>query len=195
MIQFILGGARSGKSRYAESLAVRHEANSKTVFYIATAQANFTGTQTDLSKEETGSIKANDPLNIDQEMQDRIERHQSDRPQHWQTLEAPIKLAERLAELDDSQHCIMVDCLTLWTLNLIESQRLQEERSALLALLPNLKAELILVSNEVGLGIIPMGKLTRTFVDELGWLHQDIAKIADEVTFVTAGLPMKLKAV
>jgi len=195
VIQFILGGARSGKSRYAESLAVRHEANSKTVFYIATAQANFTGTQTDLSKEETGSIKANDPLNIDQEMQDRIERHQSDRPQHWQTLEAPIKLAERLAELDDSQHCIMVDCLTLWTLNLIESQRLQEERSALLALLPNLKAELILVSNEVGLGIIPMGKLTRTFVDELGWLHQDIAKIADEVTFVTAGLPMKLKAV
>ncbi|GKT11293.1 MAG: adenosylcobinamide kinase/adenosylcobinamide-phosphate guanylyltransferase [Thiomicrorhabdus sp.] len=182
MVQFILGGARSGKSRYAEGLAQKFEAQGKTVFYIATAQASVA--------ESVDSVGDQ----VDPEMLRRIEQHQADRPQHWQTLETPIKLAERLSGLDHKDHCIMVDCLTLWTLNLIESEVFQSERSRFLALLPNLQAELILVSNEIGLGVVPMGQLTRTFVDELGWLHQDIARVADEVTFVTAGLPMSLKS-
>lgn len=187
MIQFILGGARSGKSRYAEQLAQSQESQGKTVFYIATAQAGSD------DSEATPDSSVDLTESVDQEMLSRIEKHQADRPKHWQTLETPIQLADRLAELDSAEHCIMVDCLTLWTLNIIESESLQVERAALLAILPKLKAELIMVSNEVGLGIIPMGQLTRTFVDELGWLHQDIAQVADEVIFVTAGLPMKLK--
>lgn len=181
MIQFILGGARSGKSRYAESIALSEELAGKTVFYIATAPV------TPVQKEPA------DSLEIDVEMQSRIEKHQADRPSHWQTIETPLTLAESLIELDSEHHCIMVDCLTLWMLNLIEADQLQTQRAELLALLPQLKARIILVSNEIGLGVVPMGQLTRTFVDELGWLHQDIAQLADEVTFVTAGLPMQLK--
>ena len=175
MVRFILGGARSGKSRYAEGLANTAEESGLEVFYIATANSSDREGQTDI------------------EMSARIERHQNDRPNHWKTVEVPIKLAECLLALDAEKNCILVDCLTLWTLNLLEADCLQSEKKALLDVLPNLTADVILVSNEVGLGIVPMGKLTRCFVDELGWLHQAVAEKAEAVTFVTAGLPMQLK--
>lgn len=175
MVRFILGGARSGKSRYAEGLAKTAEESGQKVFYIATATSS--------DREEQ----------VDIEMSARIERHKIDRPSHWETFEVPINLAECLVALDAETNCILVDCLTLWTLNLLEEDCLQAEKQALLDLLPNLTADVILVSNEVGLGVIPMGKLTRSFVDELGWLHQAVAEQAEAVTFVTAGLPMQLK--
>lgn len=184
MIQFILGGARSGKSAYAEKIAKEIEAHGVKVFYIATAQPHVLSC---VGVEEGGENS------VDPEMQSRIQRHQADRPSHWKTIECSINLAECLQVLDGEEHCLLVDCLTLWTLNLLESGCLEDEKKALLALLPELKARVILVSNEVGLGVVPMGKLTRNFVDELGWLHQDVAGCADEVTFVTAGLPMRLK--
>jgi len=187
LVHLILGGARSGKSAYAERLAQGCESQGAKVFYIATAQVAKSLPQVETS--EDGSFDSV----VDEEMVSRIARHQADRPSHWQTVECPVHLAKTLADLNDASHCILVDCLTLWTLNLIERNDLQTEKEALLTLLKTLEAEVVLVSNEVGLGIIPMGKLTRNFVDELGWLHQDVAKLADEVTFVTAGLPMKLK--
>lgn len=185
MIRFILGGARSGKSAYAETLASGLALQNYKVFYIATAKVVVSS----LAVESLGrSIET-----VDKEMLDRIQRHQSDRPTHWKTIETPIHLAKCLRALDDEKHCLLIDCLTLWTLNLLESQALEKEKEALLVLLPDLKSEVILVSNEVGLGVVPLGKLTRSFVDELGWLHQRVAQCADEVMFVTAGLPMKLK--
>jgi len=182
LIQFILGGARSGKSAYAEGLAKRLEAKGFTVLYIATAMSTVS------SLMEEAQLETVDP-----EMLSRIQRHQADRPSHWQTVESPIHLAECLQALDHKKHCLLVDCLTLWTLNLLESECLEREKQALLSVLPSLTSEVILVSNEIGLGVVPLGKLTRCFVDELGWLHQGIAEGSDDVTFVTAGLPMKLK--
>ncbi len=181
LIQFILGGARSGKSAYAEKIAKEIETQGVKLFYIATAQFHVP------SCVEGGGDT------VDPEMKTRIQRHQADRPSHWKTIECSIKLAECLQALDGEEHCFLVDCLTLWTLNVLDSDCLEKEKKALLALLPELKARVILVSNEVGMGVVPMGRLTRNFVDELGWLHQEIACCADEVVFVTAGLPMKLK--
>lgn len=182
MIQFILGGARSGKSAYAEKIAKKMESQGVNVFYIATARSRV-----------SSWVEGGDESAVDPEMLNRIQRHQADRPSHWQTIESPIDLVGSLKALDGKKHCILVDCLTLWTLNLMDADCVEQEKKALLSLLPNLKAEVILVSNEIGLGVVPMGKLTRRFVDELGWLHQDIAGCADSVVFVTAGLPMTLK--
>jgi len=183
LIRLILGGARSGKSAYAESLAKRSELEGYKVFYIATA------------KSVVSSLVVEDCTvdSVDTEMLSRIQRHQADRPSHWKTIESPIHLADGLQALDNEKHCLLIDCLTLWTLNVLEAECLEKEKKTLLSQLISLKSEVILVSNEVGLGVVPLGKLTRCFVDELGWLHQDVAKCADEVFFVTAGLPMKLK--
>ncbi len=185
MIQFILGGARSGKSAYAESLAVASELQGREIFYIATAKVMMPSLEMNKGIDITETV--------DTEMIHRIQRHQADRPSHWTTIESPVQLATCLQELDHEDHCLLIDCLTLWTLNLLEFECLEREKKALLSLLPILKSEVILVSNEVGLGVVPLGKLTRCFVDELGWLHQSVAQCADEVIFVTAGLPMKLK--
>ncbi len=185
MIRFVLGGARSGKSAYAETLAKHFEQQGGRIFYIATAKSQ-------VSSLTVASSDATEET-VDSEMLSRIQRHQADRPAHWKTVECPLYLADCLQSLDDEKACLLIDCLTLWTLNLLESECLEKEKRALLSLLPTLKSEVILVSNEVGLGVVPMGKLTRCFVDELGWLHQSVATCADEVTFVTAGLPMKLK--
>ncbi len=182
MIQFVLGGARSGKSAYAEKMAKEMESQGVKVFYIATARSDV-----------ASCVEGGGENTVDPEMLSRIQRHQADRPNHWKTIESPIKLAECLRTLDGKKHCLLVDCLTLWTLNLMDADCVEQEKKALLSLLPHLKAKVILVSNEVGLGVVPMGKLTRCFVDELGWLHQDIAGCADSVVFVTAGLPMTLK--
>jgi len=168
MTHLILGGARSGKSRHAQRLA---EDSRLAVTVIATGQAR------------------------DAEMAARIARHQADRPGHWDTVEQPLYLAEALQQTAGAGQCVLVDCLTLWLLNLLEAGEtvFARERAALLTLLPTLAGEILLVSNEIGLGVIPMGELSRRFVDEAGWLNQDIARLAESVTFIAAGLPLALK--
>jgi adenosylcobinamide kinase/adenosylcobinamide-phosphate guanylyltransferase len=181
MRELILGGARSGKSRLAEALA---EQSGCEVIYIATAAVDQS---------------ADDP-----EMVERIRWHQQQRPAHWQTLEEPLHLAAALQQSAAAGRLLLVDCLTLWLSNLlsaavdksaaqIDEALFTSERAALLQLLPELPGDIILVSNEVGQGIVPLGELTRRFCDESGRLHQEIARICDRVTFVTAGLPMRLK--
>lgn len=169
MIQLILGGARSGKSRFAEQAAKDSNLN---VTYIAMAQA------------------------FDREMQARIDHHQAQRPKHWTVIEEPLYLAECLMRVDEPNQLILVDCLTLWMSNLLmhENAELQsQECLKLLEVLPTLQSELILVSNETGLGVIPMGEISRKFVDESGRLHQQLGQIAEKVVFCIAGFPMMLK--
>lgn len=169
MLQLILGGARSGKSKLAEQIA--KDSHLK-VIYIATAQA------------------------WDQEMQVRIAHHQSQRPSEWQLIEETYHLAEILKKNDHKDYLILVDCLTLWMSNLLlhDDEKLQmQECRKLLEVLPELNADVILVSNETGLGVIPMGEITRKFVDESGRLHQQLGQIADKVVFCVAGFPMILK--
>ena len=169
MIQFILGGARSGKSRLAEQTAI---ASNKPVAYIATAQA------------------------WDNEMQERIVHHQAQRPAAWTLVEEPLRLAARLKQLDQAGRVILVDCLTLWMSNLLmqKDENIQTDECAqLLQILPSLQAEILLVSNETGLGVVPMGQISRKFVDESGRLHQQLGQIADKVVFCVAGFPMILK--
>lgn len=169
MIELVLGGARSGKSSYAEKQAI---AGAKQRYYLATGQA------------------------LDAEMQQRIARHQQDRDDQWITLEEPINIANTLKQHDSSEHCLVIDCLTLWLTNclLADETCWATQKSALLSTLPQLQADVILVGNEVGLGIVPYDALSRRFVDEAGWLHQAIASLANKVTFVAAGLPLSLKA-
>jgi adenosylcobinamide kinase / adenosylcobinamide-phosphate guanylyltransferase len=169
MLTLILGGARSGKSRHAQHLA---EAGDLPVTLIATAQAR------------------------DAEMAARIARHRAERPGDWQTVEEPLHLADALQHSAGAERCVLIDCLTLWLLNLLEAGEatFAVERAALLGCLPSLAGEIVIVSNEVGLGIVPMGELSRRFVDEAGWLNQDIARLANRVTFIAAGLPLILKS-
>lgn len=165
--QLILGGARSGKSRLAEA---RAQASGKQLIYIATAQAG------------------------DEEMAARIAHHQSQRSAaNWQTVEEPIFLADLLAQHNHPQYCLLVDCLTLWLSNCLHHDCWPVQRTALLDLLPNLEAQLIMVSNEVGSGIVPLGQLSRQFADESGLLHQQLAALCSRVTLTVAGLPWDLK--
>jgi adenosylcobinamide kinase/adenosylcobinamide-phosphate guanylyltransferase len=168
MLHLILGGARSGKSRHAQTLA---EASGMPVTLVATGQAR------------------------DAEMTARIARHRAERPAHWLTVEEPLNLADALHKAAAAGQFVLVDCLTLWLMNLLEAGEtvFAAERASLLVQLPTLPGEILFVSNEIGLGVIPMGELSRRFVDEAGWLTQDIARLADNVTFVAAGLPLALK--
>jgi adenosylcobinamide kinase/adenosylcobinamide-phosphate guanylyltransferase len=168
MRELILGGARSGKSALAEQRAAE---SGLEVVYIATAEAR------------------------DAEMGERIAHHRARRPGHWLSIEEPRQLAATLRQQAAAHRCLLVDCLTLWLSNLLAAGEavFAEEREALLAQLTSLPGQLILVSNEVGLGIVPMGELTRRFCDESGRLHQAVAARCERVTFVTAGLPMILK--
>jgi adenosylcobinamide kinase / adenosylcobinamide-phosphate guanylyltransferase len=169
MHELILGGARSGKSRLAERLAAE---SGLAVTYIATSQA------------------------LDGEMQARIQHHRERRPAAWALVEEPLALAHTLREQAGADKCLLVDCLTLWMTNLLmldEPNRLNEEREALLDCLPGLPGRIILVSNETGLGVVPLGDLTRRYVDEAGWLHQALAERCERVIFTVAGLPMLLK--
>ncbi len=173
MIELVLGGARSGKSRYAEQQAI---ASGLQVIYIATAEAG------------------------DDEMQARIAHHRQRRPEHWLTLEQPIHLAQVIVEHAGPQYCILVDCLTLWLCNVLfnkqgelQADRYQQQCDTLLATLADCPHRVILVSNEVGLGVVAADAMTRRFVDEAGFLHQKIAQLSDKVVLVTAGLPQILK--
>lgn len=169
MLELILGGARSGKSRLAEHLALE---SGLPVTYIATSQP------------------------LDGEMTERIAHHRARRPVDWALVEEPLALARVLRENARKGHCILVDCLTLWLTNLLmqdDAARLIEERDALLDCLATLPGRVLLVSNETGLGIVPLGDLSRRYVDEAGWLHQALAERCQRVSFVVAGLPMVLK--
>ena len=129
----------------------------------------------------------------DEEMQRRIMQHQKQRPKHWCLVEEPLLLADALIKNDSAEHCILVDCLTLWLSNCLADNVSHEKQNELLGLIPQLSSELIFVSNEVGQGIVPMGELTRKFVDESGRLHQQLAKLCDQVFFITAGIAQTLK--
>ena len=170
MIELVLGGARSGKSTYAEQQVI---ATGLERVYIATASAG------------------------DGEMSERIALHQSQRAdKNWRTLEEPVLLADLLLAESTVDNCILVDCLTLWLSNCLfhpDSTCWDEQKAALLKTLPLIKGPVVFVSNEVGQGIIPLGEINRRFVDESGWLHQAIAQQVEKVTFVTAGLPQRLK--
>ncbi|MGY3257840.1 bifunctional adenosylcobinamide kinase/adenosylcobinamide-phosphate guanylyltransferase [Pseudomonas chlororaphis] len=169
MLQLILGGARSGKSRLAEKLA---GASGLAVTYIATSQA------------------------LDGEMNQRIAHHRERRPAEWALIEEPLELARVLREAASAERCLLVDCLTLWLTNLLlleDAQRLASEREALLECLAALPGEIIFVSNETGMGVVPLGELTRRYVDEAGWLHQALAERCQRVVLTVAGLPLTLK--
>ena len=171
MVELILGGARSGKSGYAERQAA---ALGPQVVVVVTATAS------------------------DSEMAERIARHRADRPGHWQTLECGDQLVAaltRLAKADAS--ALILDCLTLWLGQLMlddDESRLALEVDALLQLVAGWPGPpLLLVSNEVGLGIVPESPLARRFRDEAGRLHQRLAALADKVTLVVAGIPLCIK--
>lgn len=169
MHDLILGGARSGKSRLAEQLA---KDSGLAVTYIATSQA------------------------LDCEMSERVRQHRQRRPAHWALIEEPLALADVLCREAGPERCLLVDCLTLWLTNLLlcdDRPRLEKEREALLACISSLPGRLILVSNETGLGVVPMGELSRRYVDEAGWLHQALAQHSERVLFCIAGLPLALK--
>ena len=166
MNTLILGGVRSGKSRLAERLATD---SGLEVVYIATAA-----------------------LHNDEAMQVRIAEHQRHRPAHWQLVEEPYALAEALEKHAAVERCLLVDCLTLWLTNLLCAERLTY-RDKLLDLVDTLPGQIIFVSNETGLGVVPMGELSRRFCDEAGRLHQDLAQRCDRVVLTVAGLPHVLK--
>lgn len=165
----ILGGVRSGKSRLAERLA---GASGLPVTYIATAAAG------------------------DDEMRARIAAHRARRPAAWCLVEEPRALVEALRSHAAPDRCLLVDCLTLWLTNLLMAEdpsSLEHERAALLDMLPSLPGQLILVSNETNMGIMPLGALTRRYCDEAGGLHQALAQICERVILTVAGLPHILK--
>lgn len=169
MLQLILGGARSGKSRHAEKTA---KSFACPVIYIATAEAR------------------------DAEMRERIRHHQSQRPVEWNLVEAPLDLVDQLLAHDHDNQVILIDCLTLWLSNLLitEDVHFQSQQcDRLVQILPTLKSDVIMVSNETGLGVVPMGELSRRFVDESGRLHQRLGEVVDKVEFCVAGFTMCLK--
>ncbi len=167
MKTLILGGARSGKSAFAQRQALASGLN---VLYVATAQAG------------------------DAEMTERIARHRAERPTDWGLVEEPLALAAAL-RTHAADRCLLVDCLTLWLSNLLAAgdDRLTMEVDALLDTLPTLPGHILLVSNEVGQGIVPANPLARRFRDEAGRLHQKIADRCDRAIFIMAGLPLILK--
>jgi len=180
----ILGGARSGKSRFAQQLAQAcSDEEQRSVVYIATAEAG------------------------DEHMRQRIERHRRDRPLGWETLEAPQNVAAAIEAARDSAAAIIVDCLTLWISNLLlaggeefneaqaasREEAILDEVEALTLAARKANSRVIVVSNEVGMGIVPLTRLGRIFRDIAGRANQALAQAADEVYMMWAGLPQRIK--
>jgi adenosylcobinamide kinase / adenosylcobinamide-phosphate guanylyltransferase len=171
---FITGGARSGKSRFAEQTAAGF---GSPLCYLATAQS------------------------LDDEMGQRIRKHRQRRDDAWQTIEEALQLAQTLTNNDGRFNLILVDCLTLWLSNLLLNEELGEETEArvmdevqrLATALRGMKTPVIMVSNEVGMGIVPENRLARIFRDIAGQANQIIATAADEAWLVASGIPLKLK--
>lgn len=176
----IMGGARSGKSAHAEMLAA---ASGKEIIYIATAQAG------------------------DAEMEERIARHRQQRNQAWTTVEEPIYLSDAIEEWHAPGRLLLIDCLTLWLSNLLFSEKktypevgnivpppsFHIQRETLLRTLEQTPGDMIIVSNEIGMSVIPQGALSRWFVDESGRLNQAVAARCERAVWVAAGLPLALK--
>ena len=176
----VLGGARSGKSGYAEMLAAQ---SGREVVYIATGRAG------------------------DSEMAQRIEQHRRNRPRHWLTVEEPIQLADAIERYAQPGRVVLVDCLTLWLSNLLFAhgcdypevgiielpQQFGVQRGALLDVLRHPAGPVILVTNEVGMGVTPLGAMSRCFADEAGRLNQAVAALCDRVVLMAAGLPLLIK--
>lgn len=177
-IFFITGGSRSGKSNFALKMA---SGFSGSKIYIATAEA------------------------LDEEMKDRIARHKEERSDEWKTIEEPIKIPEIIKELKGRYNVLLLDCLTLWLSNLIiredKKEAMKTEIEKFLDSLryfknpsaSSLQSSLFIVSNEVGMGIVPENRLARMFRDQAGMLNQKVAEIADEVYFVVSGIPLRIK--
>ncbi len=166
-LSLVLGGARSGKSWHAERLVL---ASGLAPVYVATAEA------------------------LDQEMAARIAEHRARRGGDWRTVEEPVDLIGVLERECAPGRVLLVDCLTLWLTNLMVRERsVDAEIEHLIAAFASLRGAAVLVSNEVGQGVVPADAMARAFVDHAGRLHQRIAEVADAVVFMTAGLPQRLK--
>ncbi|MGD9476441.1 bifunctional adenosylcobinamide kinase/adenosylcobinamide-phosphate guanylyltransferase [Shinella sp. G-2] len=163
----VLGGARSGKSAFAEGLVAE---TGLSRHYIATGRA------------------------WDEEMRQRIAKHREDRGKGWETHEEPLALAERIADVAREDRAVLIDCLTLWVTNLmLEERDIAREFEGLLRAIKDAPGRLVFVSNEVGLGIVPENRMAREFRDHAGRLHQKVAALVPEVYFIAAGLPLKMK--
>ena len=164
----ILGGARSGKSAYAEEMLLSCD---DAPHYLATSDA------------------------LDAEMSHRIAQHRDRRGSRWSLTEEPLELCDALRRADRHNKAVLVDCLTLWLSNLMHSERdITRETDRLIELLPALNATIVFVSNEVGLGIVPENRLARQFRDHQGVLNRKLAACVDRVDFIAAGLPLTLKS-
>jgi adenosylcobinamide kinase/adenosylcobinamide-phosphate guanylyltransferase len=163
----VLGGARSGKSAFAERLVAE---TGLSRHYIATGRA------------------------WDEEMRERIAKHREDRGQSWETHEEPLALAACIAAVAREDRAVLIDCLTLWVTNLmLEGRDIAAEFAGLAQSIAKAPGRLVFVSNEVGLGIVPENRMAREFRDHAGRLHQTIAALVPEVYFIAAGLPLKMK--
>lgn len=169
-ITFVLGGARSGKSTHAESIALNAASGAKPLYYVATAEI------------------------FDAEMQKRIDLHKARRGDEWTLIDAPINLTDALKNHDLVDSVFLIDCLSVWTTNLlIGNHDIPAMQGALIDHLTACQASVVLVASETGLGIVPDNKLSRQFRDANGLLNQHVAAVATEVFFVTAGIPNKIK--
>ncbi len=166
MLELVIGGARSGKSAYAEQCA---KASGLDVVYLATATAG------------------------DNEMRQRILHHKNNRPSAWKSHEEPIQLGKAIASYP--AEFIIVDCLTLWMTNILalETKQYEKERTHFFDAIENMSNPIIFVSNEIGMGVVPLGEETRRFVDETGRLHQDLAKRCQRVTQMIVGIEHRIK--
>jgi adenosylcobinamide kinase / adenosylcobinamide-phosphate guanylyltransferase len=177
-ITLLLGGARSGKSSHAQALA---ESSGKSVTYLATAQA------------------------LDDEMSARIQKHKAERPAHWQTLEIPLNIASHVGQIKSD--IVILDCLTLLATNLLMqfvkddlvdeaafAEAIHKEVEDLLAAISASEQDWIIISNEIGLGLVPPYQMGRVYRDLLGWANQRLAREADQVIFMVAGIPMDVKS-
>jgi adenosylcobinamide kinase / adenosylcobinamide-phosphate guanylyltransferase len=170
MKELIVGGVRSGKSRFAEQ---RARESGLEVVYVATARDQGDG-----------------------ELHERIRGHRERRSPDWKVIEEPIRLGSTLEAQAAATRCVLVECLTLWLTNLLctgDEALIERERSELTQVLKDLPGEIILVSNEIGLGVVPIDALTRRFIDEAGTLHQWLARVCERVTITFAGIPLTLK--
>lgn len=166
-VTFITGGQRSGKSRYAQQLA---ESKTSNPVYVATARV------------------------WDDEFRKRIERHQSDRGNHWQTIE----VEKRLSKLNVEARVVLLDCITLWLTNIFHDNNYDVDKSLREAQteweqLLEKDVDLIVVSNELGMGVIAENEIARKFTDLQGWMNQHIASLANEVILMVSGIPVKIK--
>jgi adenosylcobinamide kinase/adenosylcobinamide-phosphate guanylyltransferase len=180
MKSLILGGVKSGKSRYAEQLAI----------------SQLSGLRVDGAVADNTICLIATATVLDDEMAMRVKKHQVDRDSSWKTLEEPIELSKALGSAQEQHQVIVIDCLTLWLTNLLmleDNALLEKELSGFESALITSRANIIMVSNETNMGIMPLGEITRQYCDRAGLLHQRLARVCDRVDLVVAGLPLSLK--